>query len=245
MQSRRIFTLIELLVVFAIVGILVSILLPALSKARRLTIQAVCLSNEAQQYKSYLLYSLENNGKLPTREDHTPPNGFRGSSVSSGTDNFVALLKEYTSSFEVWNCPSLGVLPAIDDPVNSRKGNYVQYSYFAGKSNPNFGEGRNASNLHQSNADSSHVLLQDNVRDHRASHNLGIWTNHTSAPFLNKITPDSKNPTGQSRRAESLTQIYGANILFYDGHGKWHHSNSLVDVGIDHSSVRTLSVFPE
>jgi len=51
------FTLIELLVVVAIIGILASILMPSLSKARAKTIQAVCLSNQKQIKMASVLYS--------------------------------------------------------------------------------------------------------------------------------------------------------------------------------------------
>lgn len=58
------FTLIELLVVVAIIGILVSILLPSLAKARRATKSAVCKANFSQLYKSNIIFADGNDQKL-------------------------------------------------------------------------------------------------------------------------------------------------------------------------------------
>ena len=59
------FTLIELLVIVAIIGILMTILLPSLSKARQASLAGVCVSNMKQVNLGITLFSDENNGYLP------------------------------------------------------------------------------------------------------------------------------------------------------------------------------------
>ena len=60
------FTLIELLVVISIIAILVSILLPALAKARELANRAVCMANVRGIIQSMLTYGQSSNGTFPT-----------------------------------------------------------------------------------------------------------------------------------------------------------------------------------
>ena len=60
------FTLIELLVVISIVALLISLLLPAIKKARETAKTAICLSNQKQIAMGLITYSLENG-------DHFPP----------------------------------------------------------------------------------------------------------------------------------------------------------------------------
>ena len=70
---NRGFTLIELLVVISIIAILVSILLPALAKARELANRAVCMANIRGIIQSMTVYAQANNGVFPTTAILPPP----------------------------------------------------------------------------------------------------------------------------------------------------------------------------
>ena len=59
------FTLIELLIVIAIIGILVSMLIPALRKARDASYQSVSKSNLSQIYKQFMIHVDDNDDQLP------------------------------------------------------------------------------------------------------------------------------------------------------------------------------------
>ena len=58
------FTLIELLIVIAIIAILASLLLPALSKAKQEAHRIKCLNNQRQLAITWVLYSSDNNENL-------------------------------------------------------------------------------------------------------------------------------------------------------------------------------------
>ncbi len=63
--DRRGFTLVELLVVIGIIALLVAILMPALSRARRAAQTAACLSNLRQVGAAVFMYANDTKGRLP------------------------------------------------------------------------------------------------------------------------------------------------------------------------------------
>lgn len=98
-RQRVGFTLIELLVVVSIIALLVSILLPALGRAREAAKQSVCLSNCSQMGKAVHMYAHDYDGFVPQVY------GVRG---------WTTCLPKYMGSKlgdwqyfqDVWRCPS-------------------------------------------------------------------------------------------------------------------------------------------
>jgi prepilin-type N-terminal cleavage/methylation domain-containing protein len=64
MLKRKAFTLIELVVVISIIALLISILMPALNKAREQAAGSVCLGNQKALLMGWLMYADDNDGLL-------------------------------------------------------------------------------------------------------------------------------------------------------------------------------------
>ena len=102
------FTLIELLVVIAIIGILASLLLPSLEKARRTAKAAVCLSQLKQGGVANQLYTNDYSERIPlSRKNQKCYNllGIQGTyHLARGTDS-ERPLNPYIESDVITKCP--------------------------------------------------------------------------------------------------------------------------------------------
>src|SRR4051794_20868609 len=89
-KLRTGFTLVELLVVIGIIALLISILMPALGRARASANTLACSSNMRQVYGAIALYANDNKGVMPTAAD---PSGSWG---PSGTNAYIyVVLSKY------------------------------------------------------------------------------------------------------------------------------------------------------
>ncbi len=121
------FTLIELIIVIAIIGVLVTLLLPSLSRARYLAKLAVCKSNLAQISRINMVYATSNNHFFPNRL--APKNGIGGFGVpyaiSTGNTNDFELFEDL--GFLNIKCP-LSNWKKLPRKPTTRKG-HMRYSY--------------------------------------------------------------------------------------------------------------------
>lgn len=81
---KRGFTLVELLVVIGIIALLISILLPALNRAREQGNRAKCLSNMRQLTMAWIMYANDNKGHLVSADTQGLPAGPLGPGQGSG-----------------------------------------------------------------------------------------------------------------------------------------------------------------
>ncbi len=127
MRRERAFTLIELLVVISLIALLMSIMIPTLSKVKKMASGSVCLSNQRNLIMAWLNYTVDNSNRLvggstynvgspdqqhqwckePMRDDgtfETDPLNMNRQTRENGIK--AGKLYDYLQDVEVYHCPA-------------------------------------------------------------------------------------------------------------------------------------------
>ena len=140
MKTKKGFTLVELLVVISIIALLLSILMPSLSRARESGRRVVCLSNQRQLSLAWVLYTQNNNDYFcspdPAEKKNTEDYKYSWLGWNYETSKYLYLenwtlddwsnaiqegkLWKYTQNEKIYRCPT------------GNKGEMVTYAAFGG-----------------------------------------------------------------------------------------------------------------
>lgn len=218
--AAKSFTLIELLVVCAIISVLMTMLLPAISKTKDKARQSMCAGNLKQAGLGIMMYSSDFDGCLMPGYGHNLPDG----GYEWWAYDLYAL--GYAKSFQAFQCPS--TLPWV------RVQNTLTWGV-------HYGVRRGAGFCtYSANWNVSGAIMSD------GTHRDSTFLKTVSMPsrlslvmdgFLSAQYPDGKwtvcNCYGVGGASISVDMIgfwhtSGANIAFGDGHVEWRGKDSVI-----------------
>jgi prepilin-type N-terminal cleavage/methylation domain-containing protein/prepilin-type processing-associated H-X9-DG protein len=220
--KKRAFTLIELLVVIAIIAMLLSLIIPALKKAKESAKRLVCLSNLKSMGLANVLYAEAHDGW------YIPIIDRRDESVSflswPSNEMFRDLLgyKDMQSDDEYWHAPKELLCPS-DEVSHDRMEDelYISWISYGGNITDWYQNWNNI--LYAGHRD---TLMQNPSGELAFSESNDWWMWWLGADYVNGwdvLGHDTIMPYKYAgcdgptlyRHSE------GANILFYDGHADW------------------------
>lgn len=200
------FTLIELLIVIAVIGILLTLLLPSLARAKFNTKVTVCMSHQKQWGTTTFQSTKDNNGKF---NDDTPMGSAR--SLHDMAYSWVKpLVNDYGFPVDAFFCPFRESQYSGEDwlfknPTSARIG-FAYWVYRWGNGTPTvvFSDKFVAKNT------SDHILFSDNVLKKNAdpAYQVGFGTIHEYKGNHENMNITFADNHIETIRAKQTYQVY-------------------------------------
>jgi len=214
-QPPRGFTLIELLVVIAIIALLVSILVPSLSRARALVRLSVCLSQKRSVALAAITYTGAWDGWFPPIRSM-----WYGAPTCLSHDCYRPLVEKYGLTMDMMKCPNIPYGPWHQ----TQNGGAIEYLYtagtmlwFGGNSGSHYVSAQYTRKLDE--ACSRVPIVSDNCEMYLSTPtNSGLCHPVGGGQGWIAWTPEQLRPAGL---ADYEALLWGSNEVFGDGHGQF------------------------
>jgi len=236
---KKRFTLIELLVVVAIIGILASMLLPALSKAKRNAKAVLCVNNLKQISSFTTMFQDGNNGEICQSIQDTETSwedmlsSYDGRNLTS--DELRTWNPPRNKIAKLYQCPLDGRSPRSD--INMRR-NYAINRYFcktiesSGWNNAWSGGADYYQHPESVNSPSAAILMTEVAADYDTGVSHSPIGDNNDGTFGCGATPDLINPATPGANLNSFflhklhPKVGSAAWLFIDGHVDSGYANN-------------------
>lgn len=214
------FTLIELLVVISIIGILASLLLPSLHKARKAAMLSVSVSNLKQLSIAHVAYLDGNNGRFvtsryPDNVDYSwddMMSEFLGFGLTEAEKN--SSTPPWKGSFKVLQCP-------LDDMPRNNAANFIRTYELNGYSDSNtpriYQYGTTVSMMYTEVEDpAATISMNEQAKNHNK---LGTGSNVVMVGGnINEVTTNTSLSGNVQYNPNHHDNKYRNPLLFIDGH---------------------------
>ncbi|OXU15309.1 type II secretion system protein [Sedimentisphaera salicampi] len=257
LTNEKGFTLIELLVVISVIALLISIIMPALSEARKMAQKTTCGSNLRQWGIALSSYSNDFDYKIPTtyqtsyKRRHpaitagslngpgtTPvPGGHVGEFTIPAMNPYLPFNKEDGEYNNVWKCPAQkSVTKLWDTSWNGDGWLHMCYSYFAGisKWDQRMMTVSEPSDITDMRLSGKKIIMADALYRWQAEGTW--WVNHgESGSYVH-------NPKYGIKVLRGPPEIQGQNRLYGDGRVEWNKGSQYDPKAMEEISPDTSHV---